>query len=133
MQFVDLAFGQGDDADASECRLLVEGSDVLLVAREAVQALRQHHLDTAFSDGSQEILISRPQGGRAGERGVGKFMGDTPSLPRRAGMANAQLVIDRCLTLRVTAVAGVECDAHYRGPHIMVRSDAVLCFCNRVK
>src|SRR5262249_20040566 len=39
MELGDLALGQGQDADAAEAELLVEGGDVLLVAREPVEGL----------------------------------------------------------------------------------------------
>ena len=39
MQLADLAFGQGHQPHAGEAQLLVEGGDVLLVARQPVERL----------------------------------------------------------------------------------------------
>src|SRR5579859_957639 len=44
MEFRDFAFGEGDDLDPGELQMLVERRDVSLIARHAVERLRQHRV-----------------------------------------------------------------------------------------
>ena len=55
MKFADLALRQGYDPDSRESRLLVECSDVLLVTREAVQALGQYEVEAAAANCDQQV------------------------------------------------------------------------------
>nr|WP_198375339.1 hypothetical protein [Roseomonas rubea] len=61
MEFRDLAFGQGDDANAGEQRLLVKGGDMLEVAREPVEALGQDDVDAAGPHRLEQRLVAGPE------------------------------------------------------------------------
>ena len=63
MQLADLAFRQGEDADAGEGQLLVEGGDVFLVARQAIERLGNHHIEGAGSGIGQHGLVAGAKGG----------------------------------------------------------------------
>ena len=64
MQFADLALADGHDADAEKGEKLVEGRCVGLVARQAVEALRDHHLEDAVAAILQQLLVARPERSR---------------------------------------------------------------------
>ena len=61
MQFAHRALGLGEDARAGEAGLLVEGGDVFLVAREAVETLGQHDIGAGPAQMRQQRLIAGPQ------------------------------------------------------------------------
>jgi hypothetical protein len=108
MQRGHLALGQGHQPHLGEGRELVEGRHVLLVAREAVERLGEHHVDAAAPHGGLECLEAWPAGGGAGEGGVGEGRDHRPALPLGVLAADAELVLDRVLGLAVARVAGVE-------------------------
>jgi hypothetical protein len=43
----DLAFGDGYDADAGECQMLLQSGDLRLVTAQSVQGFRQHDVEVA--------------------------------------------------------------------------------------
>lgn len=94
LERVDLAFGDRVHLYAQVARLLVEGSHMLQVAREAVLAPGEHNVDLAGPHGGQQSLVAGPQRGGAGDRGVGEGPDDGPALPLRIGGAVTDLVFD---------------------------------------
>ena len=58
MQFADVSLGQGHDSDTREAHSLEKRSDVLLVARQAVQCLRYHDVETGVAAGREKSLDS---------------------------------------------------------------------------
>lgn len=114
MELRHLAFGEGNQPHLGEPGLLVEPRDMLEVARETVEALREDNIDAAGAHGFEERLIAGAQRRRAGDGGVVEGGDYSPTFlfgPRGAG---ADLVFDRRLTLEVGGVAGVDGAA---GPH----------------
>ena len=70
MKFADLALRQGYDPDSRQSGLLVACSDVLLVTREAVQALGQYEVEAAAANRDQQVLVPGPQTGCPGDGGA---------------------------------------------------------------
>ncbi len=95
MEFVDRSLGDGDDPDAREHHLLEEGRDVLLVAADPVDALRDHHIHPAGADGFEQILVAGPQMRGAGEPHVGKALRFVPAVRRDQAPADPKLVLNR--------------------------------------
>ena len=123
MQFGDLTLCKGDDAHPSECGELVERSDVLLVAREAVQRLGQNDVDPAVTEAGEQCLVARAHRCGAGERCVVEGLRNGPAFAFGPGSADAELVLDRGLALRVRGVAGIESDSHRRHDLVGVKRE----------
>ena len=111
VELADVPFGQSDDTHIGEDGGLVEGGDVLLVAREAVEALGQHHVETALGQAPEQRLVAWALRGRTRDRGVSIGRDDRPAFPVGTLLAQAQLVLDGGRTLGVGGVARVEGDA----------------------
>ena len=58
MQFPDLAFRQGDQADLGKAQLLEQARHVLLISRKAIQGLRHDDLEQAGPRILQQFLVS---------------------------------------------------------------------------
>jgi hypothetical protein len=56
MELADLALGQCHDLDAAERQLLEESRDVLLIARDAVERLRDDNVEGPGPRVAQELL-----------------------------------------------------------------------------
>jgi hypothetical protein len=59
MQLADLAFGQGDDADAGKAQPLEQRGDVLLVARQPVQRLGHDDVERGLPGTFEQRPIAR--------------------------------------------------------------------------
>jgi len=94
MQFADLALAQGDDADASKAQLLEEGSNVLLVARQAIQCLSNDDCELSVSSVLKDLLVSGTQMTRAADRAVGVGCDKLPSFAPNALFTDADLILD---------------------------------------
>lgn len=81
MHFRDHALGEGDDLGATEDDALIQGGDVLEVARKPVQALGEDDVDAAALHFGKERIqaLAVPQG--AGGGLVRVFANDKPPLP----------------------------------------------------
>ncbi|AKM09846.1 hypothetical protein AB433_07390 [Croceicoccus naphthovorans] len=79
LQFVDRAFGQGDDARARELDPLVDIGKVFLIAREAVDRLCQHHFRLAGGDVFDQGVEAGAVPHRAADGIVGKDLRDRPT------------------------------------------------------
>ncbi|KHJ53849.1 hypothetical protein LA66_14700 [Aureimonas altamirensis] len=112
MQFADLAFRQGDDGDAGKAHALVEAGDVLLITRQPVERFREDNIEPALEAVCDKLLNARPDQRCAGDGAVHVAVDDLPALAFGAGTADAELVLDRGVTLVVGGVAGVERDLH---------------------
>lgn len=108
LQIADLAFGQRDNPGSGKPGLLVEGGDMLRIARQAVQALGQDEVDLATPQCGQQGLIGRTLHDRAGERVVGIDLTDGPTLTLRAHPADPHLIVDRGIALHVGTEAGID-------------------------
>src|SRR5262245_17952181 len=108
MELTDLALGQGQDADAAEAELLVEGGDVLLVAREPVERLGDDHGEGAGAGVLEQLLVARSQPASAGGGGVVVGRGQGPALPVEPLPADPHLVLDRRLALKVRRIPGID-------------------------
>lgn len=111
MQVGDLALGEGDEPHPTEGDLFVERGDMLEVAGEAVEALGEDGLEPARRSRLAQRLEAGPLVLRPGDGGVREGVDHGPALPLGAGVADAQLVLDRGLALVLGGVARVEGDA----------------------
>ena len=114
MQLGNLAFRQGHQLDAGEFEPLVQAGDIFLVARQPVQRLREHDVEAAFARRRQQRLVAGPKAGCAGNGGVAVDLLQAPALGRDTLFTQPDLVLDRCLALAVTGIAGIDgdTDAH---------------------
>nr|WP_240790203.1 hypothetical protein [Roseomonas sp. HF4] len=87
MQLRDLALAEGHDLHLLERGLLVEGRDMLEVARETVEALREDEVDLAATDVRQKGLVAGPDKRRAGDGRIRVGAGDGPALALRTRRA----------------------------------------------
>nr|WP_233436633.1 hypothetical protein [Caldimonas thermodepolymerans] len=115
MKLVDLAFRQGEDRHARKAQPLEDACHVLLIAADAVERLRQHHVETARLRIGQKRLDAGADEGCAGNGSVGIGFHHRPALARRAFPALAQLVLDRGITLVVGGIARVKGNADHGG------------------
>jgi hypothetical protein len=112
MQLGDRPLGEGDDRHAAKLQLLVEGGDVGLVARNAVERLGQHQLKQPGLRVTHQLLDAGAQHhAGAGDAGILIAAGNRPAFARGVFAAQPQLVLDRGLPLLVGGVAGIKCDA----------------------
>ena len=101
MQLADLALGQRHHLDAGEGETLVQSGDVLLVAGETIERLRDHDIECAGARVLKELLISRPEAARPAAGGIAVGCPKLPALPLDALAADADLVVDGGLALQV--------------------------------
>ncbi len=98
MKFVDLAFGQSDDADVGMAQTFVNGGDVLLITADAIQCLRDDHVEGAALGGGKKRQHARAVAQVAtADSVVRKDIADGQSVAFRAFPTNAQLIVDRGL------------------------------------
>src|SRR5262249_43605042 len=116
MELADLALGQGHDPDTVEAELLVEASDILLVAREPVEGLGDDQVEAAGTGVLQELLVPRPQPAGTGGRGVAVGRHQRPAFPVDALPADPHLVLDRRLPLEVRRIASIDHSTHGVAP-----------------
>ena len=117
MQVRDLPLGQGDDLHAGERHALEDVSDVLLVAADAIEGFRQHHLEAVAQSVRKQRLDAGPDERGAGHGPVVIALGHHPALLLGVDPAQAQLVLDRGLALLIGGIAGIERDAEH-GPSL---------------
>lgn len=108
MHLVDLALGLGDDADTLKAHLLVKASDVLLVAREAVQGLGHHDVEAASHGGLPQTLKSGTQIEGPAARPILERLRHQPAIVGAQLAAEPKLVLDRGIPLQIGGIAGVE-------------------------
>src|SRR3546814_17701731 len=103
-----------DERDARELEMLVEGGNVGLIARHAVERLRQHNIELAGLCIGEQFLDAWTQDHtRARDGRILEAADHLPSLTCRALAAAALLVGDRRRPLPVGTMAGIE--ARQRG------------------
>ena len=108
MQLVHVAFGERDDAHPGKAGALIDVSDILLVARQPVDGLRNDHLKLAGLRILQEHLHAGTDQARARDRMIGIAVDDAPAHALRALLAQADLILDRGVALQVGGIAGVD-------------------------
>src|SRR5688500_1714233 len=108
MQLGDLAFGEGDERYARKHKALVEGSHVLLVTRQPVEPLREHHIELSGTSVLEQLLVAGAEPACAAEAMIGIGGRQSPALCFHARAASPHLVLDRGLALQVRAVTGVK-------------------------
>ena len=70
MQLTHLTFVDCYDSDAGEAKPLVEAGNVLLIAGQSIQCLRQHDIKPSTLGVAHQLLDSRPQERSARNRAV---------------------------------------------------------------
>ncbi len=94
MKLRDLAFRQGENSDAGKAQALVDARNVFLIAREAVERLRQHDVEPAFAGVGQERLHAGAHERGAGEAVIGVAFDDGPAFAGGAFRAQTDLIFD---------------------------------------
>ena len=94
--------------------MLEQGGDMLLVTAEPVEALGDHHVEAPLARILEQLLVAGPQVRGAALGAVGVDLRRAPSLPLEAAPADADLVLDRGVTLQVGGVAGVDGGAQHQ-------------------
>src|SRR5690606_19188306 len=109
MKLVDLAFGERDERNPRELEMLVEGRDIGLIARYAVEGFGEHDIKLAGPRIGKQLLDAGTQDhARARDGGIFIDAFDLPAFARRALAAEAKLVGDRRRILLVRRIAGIE-------------------------
>jgi hypothetical protein len=97
------------EAASSEAQMLEQCRHVGLIARDAVQSLREHNVEPATLGVLQQRLDTRPKNDTGtGDGGVMIGTDDLPTLPARMLTTDAELVLDGHHALIVGRVAGVK-------------------------
>src|SRR5580704_11979126 len=65
MKFADFSFRKRHDTNACKAHQLEEGGDMLLIATDAIERLREHNVEFAFPRTLEEFLITRTEVARA--------------------------------------------------------------------
>jgi hypothetical protein len=99
---------QGNDRDPGESHAFVEASDVLLVAREAIERLRQYDVETSALCVGDQFLNARPKKRSPRDCAIRIAVDDIPALPFRMQPTKPQLIFDPGIALIFAAVAGIE-------------------------
>jgi hypothetical protein len=94
--------------------VLVKRGHVLLVAREAVQRLGDHHLERAGARALEQLLVPGTEPACAAQAMVGIGGSPLPAFSNYPSQAGTHLVLDRSLSLQVRAVAGEDGGARVR-------------------
>jgi hypothetical protein len=110
VQLVHLAFSKRHDPHAQEPHALVDVGAVLLITRDAIKRFGHDVAKPARGGVLQELLDTKPDQARAGDRLVDVAVRHEPAFPRCILLAHAQLVGDRGLSLQVRRVAGIKGD-----------------------
>src|SRR5215471_16031505 len=92
--------------------MLIEGRHVFLVAGEAIESLGEHNLKQSFPRILEEALVARSEPGRAALRAIGVGDRKGPAFGLDPRLAEADLILDRGVALKVRGVAGVNGGAH---------------------
>src|SRR4029077_2663071 len=87
--------------------MLVERRHVLLVAREAVEGLRDDDVELARSRVLEQLLIARAQADRSADSVIGVARDKGPTFLVDPGSAGSDLILDRHVVLERGTVAGV--------------------------
>ena len=97
MEFADLALGQGYHGDTREAEVLVEPSDVLLVARQPIEGLGDHDIEAAGARVLYQLLVARPHAmprnmlpGQNPPRGRNSALAVRAGAPSRVEIGNAR-------------------------------------------
>jgi hypothetical protein len=90
----------------------MEGRDMLLVARQAVEGLGEDDIDLAVAHGILQCLHAGAEHRGAGDGGIRKAADQLPSLALDVGPADAELVLDGMLRLPVRRIPGIDADAN---------------------
>ena len=114
MELADLAFGECHQSDLQEAQALQQRGHVLLVARQPIQRLRDHHVERGRAGVGEEGLVAGSSRAGAAPRGVGVDTDLGPALARDTFSALAKLILDRGCALRVRRVARVHGGAKRR-------------------
>ena len=109
MKLADLAFGERNERHARELEMLEQRRDIGLIARYPVKRFGEHDIELARLRVSQQLLDARAQDhARARDRGILEAADNLPSLALGALATDTLLVGDRCRTLLVGGIAGIE-------------------------
>lgn len=108
VHLVDLALGLGHDRHIEEAHALVQGCDMLLIARQPVERLCDNDVELAVHRGLLHRLDARPQVRGATHGLIGEDFHHAPAAIGAKRPAHADLVRNRCGRLQVARVPRVD-------------------------
>ncbi|WP_128115755.1 hypothetical protein [Brevundimonas diminuta] len=116
MQFIDGALRDCVYGDAVEPQVFIDGGDIGLRPRQAVQGFADHYVECAALGGA----FHGQEAGAVGDRGAGyagvlEGADDLDALTGGEGAAGDKLILDRGLLLQIAGEAGVKGRPH-QGP-----------------
>jgi hypothetical protein len=121
MQFGNLAFGERVHLHAGKAQALVDPCDVLLVAGNAVERLREDQIELPGLRVPHQRLDAGANQARAGDRAIRVALDHLPAFARGTLFAEPHLIFDRCLALLIRRIAGVYAHAHGGSPRSRCR------------
>ena len=116
MQLRDLALRQGDDLHVAVRHALEQAGDIFLIARKAVHRFGEHNLEATAHCIGDHRLDAWTEERCARDRVIRIFLDDVPALALGVRAANAELIGNRGIALRVARVSGVEGYLHEGSP-----------------
>jgi len=115
MQFGDFALGQGDDPDPRELHPLEQSGDILLIARQTVQGLRDYNIEFGLGRRLAESLVVRTKARGATNCGVAKHLHQGSPLAGDQLSAQPDLVVQRCVRLVLGGVSRIDDGSLHHG------------------
>jgi hypothetical protein len=101
VQMRDVTLGKRDDVHAGEGETLEEACCIFLVPAETVQGLRQYDVKSPVQRVPHQRLEPGAKQGGAGDRVIGEFVNNCPTLASCEVVTHPELVRNRCVALVV--------------------------------
>jgi hypothetical protein len=101
VQVRDVSSGEGDDIHAGEGEALEESGGVLLIPAEPVQRLREYDVKSPVQRVPHQRLEAGAKQGGAGDRVIGEFVNNHPTVASCEVATHPELVRNRCVALVV--------------------------------
>src|SRR5690606_12118497 len=103
-----LPFGKSVDADIVKSQAFIQGRDIGLIARNAVERLGYNQIKFSGACVAEDLIdTGAVDGRRAADSVVGVDLDNLASQLLGALAAHAQLILDGSLVLAVTGIAGI--------------------------
>ena len=96
--------------------MLVQGGDIFLIARQAIEGFGNDDVKKSGARVFEQLLVARSHADRAAHGVVGVDTSWQPPFHFDARLAEADLIVDRRLALKIGRVSCVDCGAHVTLP-----------------
>ena len=112
MQFGNLALADRQQRHAVEDELLEQRRHMLLIARQTIEAFGDDDVEMLLARVRKKRLVAGAQMRRAARAVVGIDAAEPPAFRFDAAAADAHLILDRGVALKLRGIAGVNDGAH---------------------